>query len=454
MSKQLEPELPLELFRSDAHGPYELPDAGATTAYSPLQQVRLAAGEVVATGKAARQAIVDRVNDGELVELDVDIRAFQQLEGVPNANFLRIKKGILRKFAKSFKGQVFLSDHNDLAVDARGGTITKAQAVPIDGGIGFDFTIRMFAPWAVLGVMRGTIDRFSIAWAHGGRETILCSHDGTPIFTDCFHFPGELIEGEDGEEPTRVEWIFTVAEGTEASAVSIPAVPGTHIDEVRAALSATAKLCAARQKCRMQQEQEDDSMDLKKIAAKLGLSADATEDTVLAALEASQTAQAEAGAELTALRGSQTEMQTQLNELAARDQQRTVDGLFVEFADRLPKARNAEGQLCAHPAEVELRKLAVADPASARAILSTMPVVRPDGSLQSIPGHDQPIATEDRPAVLPAGAGWDPVLASQLDDLDITPDEYAEFGPHNGPALSVKAIQRQERARRAARIVH
>lgn len=453
MSKLQEPELPLELFRSEAFAPVTLPDADQTFVYSPLQQVRLAAGEIVGTGKEARQAVVDRVNAGELVELDVDIRAFQQLEGVPNANHLRFKKGILRKFARSFQDQVFLSDHNDLAVDARGGTITKAKATPIEGGIGFDFTIRMAAPWAVLGVMRGTLDRFSIAWAHGGRDTILCSACNSPVFSECFHFPGDKVERDGAEELETVEWVFTVAEGTEVSAVSIPAVPGTHINEVRAALSATAKLCRERKNGRMAEEENE--MDLKAIAKKLGLAEDASEATILAALDASQTAQAEAGAELTALRASQQEQQEQINQLAARDQQRTVDGLFVEFADRLPKARDAEGKLCAAPAEVELRKLAATDPASARAILSTMPILRPDGTLQSVPGHDDPIATEDRPAVLPAGAGWDPVLKSQLDDLDITDEEYAEYGPHAGPALSVKAIQRQERARRAGpRTVH
>ncbi len=453
MSKLLEPELPLELFRSDAHEP-SLRGGDNQSFGSPLQQVRLAAGEVVGAGKAARQEIADRVLTGELVEIDVDIRAFEQLEGVPNANFLRIKKGILRKFAKSFKGQVFLRDHNEFDLDARGGTITKAQAVAIDGGIGFDFTIRMSAPWAVLGVMRGTLDRFSIAWAHGGRDTILCSHDGTPIFTDCFHFPGDLVDGAEGEEPTRVEWIFTEAEGTETSAVSVPAVPGTHINEVRAALSATAKLCRERQTGTMQQE--DDSMDLKAIAKKLGLAADATPETILAAIDAGQQSQAESGAELTALRASQQEQQVQITELAARDQQRTVDGLFVEFADRLPKARDAEGTLCAAPAEVELRKLAATDPASARAILSTMPALRPDGSLQSIPG-EQPHASDDRPAGLSSGIPWDPVLASQLDELDVSVEEYAEHGPHNGPALSVKEINRQDRARRnvgGGRIVH
>ena len=196
-------------------------------------------------------------------------------------------------------------------------------------------------------------------------------------------------------------------------------------------------------------------MELKAIAKKLGLAADSTPETILAAIDAGQQSQAEAGAELTALRASQQEQQEQLNQLAARDQQRTVDSLFVEFADRMPKARDAEGKLCAAPAEVELRKLAATDSASARAILSTMPILRPDGTLQSVPGHDDPIATDDRPAVLPTGAGWDPVLASQLDDLDITAEEYAEYGPHAGPALSVKAIQRQERARRAGpRTVH
>lgn len=447
-------KLPPELTRSAIHGPQTLHDSEATFHYATISQVRLAAGEIVGDSKSARQEVVDRVNAGELVDLDVDIRAFQQIDDEPNSNFLRFKKSLLRRFAKSFQGQPFLLDHNADSVEARAGTITKARAVAIDGGIGFDFTLRISMPGAVLGVMRRTLDRFSIGWAHGGIDTILCSHDGTPIFTECFHLPGDLIEGPEGEEPTRAEWIFTDVKGTEASAVSIPAVEGTGISEVRAALSQTAALCKSAATGTM--VPEDDSMDLKKIAAKLGLAEDATEETILAAVDASQTATAEAGAELTALRSSQDEMRTELTALAVNDKQRTVDGLFVEFADRIPKARNDAGEPCAHPTEVELRKLAASDAAAARAILSTMPAVRPDGSLQSLPGEQQH-ASEDRPAGLAAGIPWDPVLASQLDALDISPEEYAAHGPHNGPVLSVKEILRQDRARRnvgGTRVVH
>lgn len=447
-------ELPPELLRSAAHAPVKVPDAGVTFEYSPVQQVRLGAGEIV-QAKGGRQAVIDKINEGELVELEVDIRAFQQLEGEPNASFLRFKKGILRRFAKSFQGQAFLRDHNSMHVDARAGLIKSARAAAIDGGIGFDFTLSVTAPWAVLGFMRGTIDRFSIAWAHGGFDTILCSHCMCSVFTDCFHFPGDRIEDEETGEIETVEWIFTEVTGTEVSAVSVPAVEGTGISEVRAALSQTAALCKSAPTGTM--VPEDDSMDLKKIAAKLGLPEDATEETILAAVDASQTAQAEAGAELTALRTSQNEMRTELTALAVNDKQRTVDGLFVEFADRIPKARGADGELCAHPTEVELRKLAASDPAAARAILSSMPVVRPDGSLQSIPG-EQPHASDDRPAGLASGIPWDPVLASQLNELDISVEEYAERGPHNGPALSVKEINRQDRARRnigaGGRVVH
>lgn len=449
-----EPELPIEMFRSEAFAPIGSPNWDVPGTRVPLQQVRLAAGEIVGNSKSARQEIVDRVNDGELVELDIDFRAFQQVEGEHNANFLRFKKAILRKLAKSFTGQAFLRDHDNFDIDARGGTIAKSKAVPIDGGIAFDMTARLSAPWAVLGVMRGTLDRFSIGWAHGGRDTILCSACNTPVFTECFHFPGDKLTDDDTDDVELVEWIFTEAKGTEASGVSVPAVQGTGISEVRAALSRTAALCKSAPTGTM--VPEDDSMDLKKIAAKLGLPEDATEETILAAVDASQTAQAEAGAELTALRTSQNEMRTELTALAVNDKQRTVDGLFVEFADRIPKARGSDGALCAHPTEVELRKLAASDPAAARAILSSMPAVRPDGSLQSIPG-EQPHASDDRPGGLASGIPWDPVLASQLDELDISVEEYAERGPHNGPALSVKEINRQDRARRnvgGGRIVH
>ena len=190
-----------------------------------------------------RRELLGQMAAGETVELQIDFRAFQQQEGVPNRNFLKFRKKILRALAKSFTNTPFLRDHDTRDFDARAGTITKSKAVSIDGGLAFDMTADVTAPFAVEALLRGLLDRFSIGWFHGGFDTILCSHCETPIFTECSHWPGDKVEDEKGRQDV-IEFVFTEAEGKETSAVTIPAVRGTEIQDVRAALSSAPQFAA------------------------------------------------------------------------------------------------------------------------------------------------------------------------------------------------------------------
>lgn len=229
-------------------------------------------------GPADRRKLLDRVRAGEAIEIEFQARTFLQAEGEANRNHLRFKPGILRSLAKSFVGTPFLRDHDQRALLARGGTVIASKAVKLEGDAenddepgpwAFDQTIRAIKPWAVEGVLDGTIDRFSIGWHPTG--PVLCSVHETEVFDGCFCYPGDVVEGE------TVEFLFTAAEGVEVSTVNVPAVPGTEIQGIRAALSAALGTGGASSPPRR-------AMD-KRIAARLGLAEAASADDALAALE-------------------------------------------------------------------------------------------------------------------------------------------------------------------------
>ncbi len=414
--------LPDELCRSTAMEPVSIPDGECTFTYSPIHAMRLAgAKEPLATAADRTQMLAD-LEAGEAVELDIDFRAFQQIDGVPNRNFIRFSKKILRKLSRSFAGMPFLKDHAQDELDARGGTIVKSKATPVDGGLAFDMTARLSVPWAVQAVLRGTLDRFSIGWTHPGLSSIECSECKCPAFTECSHLPGDAITDEKTGDQRRVEFVFTEAEGVEVSGVSVPAVTGTGITEIRTALSATAAIVAALSN----RDTKPREVDMSKIAEELGLAADASEEAILAAVQARQDATKVYEKQASELRESNTKLGTRVDELEARDTARGIDKLFADYADRFEVHRDAEGELATHPREVELRALAVKDFESARRIVPTLAVVRKaTPQLQSLPEHALPGA----PTLRDDGMPVDAILAKQLEQLGITPEEYAKYGP-------------------------
>lgn len=216
--------------------------------------------------------LLEKVRAGEHVELDVEAVTYIQRDA-PNRNFIRFKKAILGRLAKSGKGNPFLTDHNQHSVLARGGTITKSSAQRNAAGeTEFAQVFHLVKPWAVEGVLDGTIDRFSIGWSPTGPITY--AHNGEPLEDWPRYWPGDTIE-LDGETIV-VEWEFSAADLVETSAVNVPAVTGTGITGFRAALSAhlggTPPIPPEEQR-------------MKKVFKALGLSADAAEESVLAAVE-------------------------------------------------------------------------------------------------------------------------------------------------------------------------
>lgn len=258
----------------------------------------LSRGNRLAVGDAERKELLERVRAGEHVELEIEAVTYIQRE-TPNRNFVRFKKQALRALATSGKGTPFLTNHDQCDVNSRGGTIVKSALVTNGAGEAeIHQTLRLVKPWAVEGVLDGTIDRFSIGWRSTG--AIVYRHNREVVEDWPRHWPGDEIETEDGT--IVVEWEFTSAELVETSAVNVPAVVGTGIAGFRAALAAhlggspsevhvvasgvvhdeSPRVRRSRFNEALSRHQED---TMNRLFKRLGLSADASEESVLAAVD-------------------------------------------------------------------------------------------------------------------------------------------------------------------------
>ncbi len=241
---------------------------------------------------ARRDELLANVRDGRHVEVELDVRAFEQKAGESNHNYLQFTPSALHQLGRSAAGMPFIRDHEQGNALARAGTITSATTEKMaEGHYVLWERVKLTAPWAVDLALRGLISSVSIGWHPTG--PVMCSACDRPVLEECFHFPGDRLETvtEKGEKRKRyasaasetaevVEWITTRADKTETSIVNVPAVPRARIEEVRAALSAALGIkdsatTAARKEVHM--------MD--RLARALG-AADATEDAMVRRAEA------------------------------------------------------------------------------------------------------------------------------------------------------------------------
>jgi len=238
-----------------------------------IQVLAVRHGDAQLAAAADRKALLERVRAGEHVEIDVDAVTYIQRK-TPNRNFVRFKDGALRTIAKSGVGSPYLKDHAQRDVLSRGGTTTASKAVKNEetGDWEFHQSFHLVKPWAVEGTLDGTLDRFSIGWSPTG--PVVYAHTGEPLEDWPKHWPGDKLE--DG---TVVEWVFTAADLVETSAVNVPAVVGTRpkgLAEFRAALSAHLG---------GEPPIPPQEGTMKRVLKALGLSADAAEESALAAVE-------------------------------------------------------------------------------------------------------------------------------------------------------------------------
>ena len=192
--------------------------------------LKTATGEPIT--EEMRKDLLARSLAGEPLTLQIDIQAFRQKDGEPNRNHIRFRTGLLKKLGASGKGNVFLRDHDQWSQLARGGTILESRMDAEDGGHVLTQTVEVVKPWAVQGVLDRTIDRFSVGWIPTGQ--VLCTACKANV-RECWHWPGEEVAQDDGTVVV-VEYEFQGAELIETSAVVVPAVTGTGVKDIRAAL--------------------------------------------------------------------------------------------------------------------------------------------------------------------------------------------------------------------------
>lgn len=191
-----------------------------------------------ADSNAHRLELIESVRAGKQIELMVKrARTYRQSKGYKNRNYLRFHPDKLDTIAPSFKGQPFLLNHDQYDQASRKGTILSSQLETDDRGMSsFYMGFSVVKPDAVISVLDGTIDRFSIGWFMNG--AVLCTAHKVDVRSkeSCYCWPGDVVE-VDGKQ-LIAEYEYQDATGKEVSAVNSPAVTGTRIEEYRAALSA------------------------------------------------------------------------------------------------------------------------------------------------------------------------------------------------------------------------
>lgn len=166
----------------------------------------------------ARADILPKIESGEIDHIDFSARVYGTGR---NRNPYLFKDADLDNFAKSFEGQPFLRNHDTYDIDSRDGTILESAN---EGGA-FRQTIRLTTRRGMLDFIEGKIDRFSIGWFY---DDVMCSICNSSWF-GCPHWPGNTYKTDSGDK--RCELTFINPSGKETSAVNVPAVEGTSIDE-------------------------------------------------------------------------------------------------------------------------------------------------------------------------------------------------------------------------------
>jgi hypothetical protein len=329
----------------------------------------------------ARHQLISSIRGGQHAELDVVATTFRQKDGVPNKRYLRHKPEALEALASSFEGMPMLLDHNSWEQRARMGTI-RTSKLHEHGGTGwssFKMGLRVVKPEAVISVLDGTLDRFSIGWSATG--PVMCTAHKVDVRSSsrCGCWPGDRVE-VDGKQHV-VEYEFQSAEGTEVSAVNVPAVKGTKIEDVRSALAAELGFAAHV----VNPSSARREMSFPRLAAILGLSALAAptdEDGAIRAAEGLQRRALAAEQERDTARARITTLENELATSKAAGSKAAVDALIDgAYRDgKLRMGRDSEGAAIPSKFEAMYRKLAASEGIDAlRSELAGLPQVVPIG---------------------------------------------------------------------------
>lgn len=243
---------------------------------APAKELKAGGGE---DANAHRLETIQALLDGKHLELVVKrALAYRQTKSTRNRRGLRFSAGQLDTAAPTWRNMPFLVDHNTHEQSARKGTILSSEmALDAKGAQAFYMSFSLVKRDAAISLLDGTIDRFSIGWFSTG--PVLCTVHGCDVTSkdSCYCWPLDAVE-VDGKTQIA-EYEYQSIEGKELSAVNVPAVKGTKIEDYRAALSAELHLHPTRTKER--------TMAFTRLAAVLGLAAlaDADESAAVTAVE-------------------------------------------------------------------------------------------------------------------------------------------------------------------------
>lgn len=357
------------------------------------------------------QLLADAVAQKQ-VEIEVDLLAYEQRPGEQNRNFVRFRDGSMMSIGRSGKGKPFLKDHRQYALDARAGTILSSSTEKrAEGDYAIRQTAKLTAPWAVEMALRGLLDSVSIGWHPIG--PVLCSVCDAPIFSQCWHCPGDTLREADlGEAGKRlkyddagdivVEWVFSDAELVETSLVNVPGVPTARVEEVRASLSAFVPDFRAALAAGGDFPKEEIDMDPELLAA-LKLPPNATAAQVLAAVAALQTASAADKAELAIANNTLDAFRKDIDALKSSERQRQEDE-FVSSA--LSTGRIGKGD------EDQWRALFAVDQKRASELMAK----REPNSATPVGAPRQSGGADPAPTIAPVITGGAPTTARRRPD--------------------------------------
>jgi len=379
-----------------------------TTADAVDRQVLAVRGaEGAELGASERKDLLTRARAGEPVELVAEAVTYIQRE-TPNRNFVRFRAGLLRAFARSFRGQPVLRDHSQHTLADRGGTIESSELIQTKEGPAIKMSLRLVKGWAVEGALDGTLDRFSIGWSSNWREkgNVTCSICEEALWGgECSHWPGESYDG------IACEAVIQEATGTEVSAVNVPAVVGTGIDGIRAALSALGKSdIQPGAKARAEEK------PMKHVNKLLGLAAEASEEAAGLAVEKLQ-------GELGSLKERLAIAEKAVEEAKARLETEKAAKAAAD-ADVLVEQALSEGRVTKDQVTTIgfIRRLAGEDLAQARLFVAELKQVVP---LDKAPASSAP------PAPTPK-AGVVDVNHKALKMLGVSAEDIEKHGPKEG----------------------
>lgn len=433
--------------------------------------IRLDNGKLVIAfdgGSTVRLAAESSAEETEASEkpIALDVLGYRQTTknaidgGKPNANGFRIRNGAMRAFARSFAGSPFLTGHDWGDVTKRYGTVRKGWAAEIEGSdeVGAYQRVEIHTRAGREAYAEGVIDRYSIGAVGAGE--VMCTAHESPVWTDCYCFPGEVLE--DGR---IAEWEYQAAVGVELSAVNVPAVEGTGHEEV--AVAELAELCGrsappeilARRGGRLglsatrpaaitmamdhQHQPEDHHMERQEMALALGLPESATWEQIRAEITRRDSHSAKLAAQNDTLY-----QQQQVSELTA------AHDVPSGAVDQLRERANAGGKFHRDVFDAGIALLAAAAPKRTAQQAAPAPAIQAAPAIlqsSAAPAQAQVVWSSDSEQTAIDVFGANPELQSVCKRMGITLEQIKKHGPKAIATVNTSTIASNPMVARLAR---